>query len=63
MELARLYDQYRIEQTSLKDNLQFDMVKRIEAYRRNIDLYNSYGLPKSSTSIPSQTDLSLHNKL
>jgi len=62
MELARLYDQYRNEQTHNKDDLQFDMIKRIEAYRRNIDLFNSYGLPKSSTSIPSQTDLPLHNK-
>jgi hypothetical protein len=58
MELTRLlYDQYRFERETIKDDLQFDMIKRIEDYRRNIDLYNSFGLPKSNTSISSQTDI------
>jgi hypothetical protein len=58
MELTRLlYDQYRFERETIKDDLQFDMIKRIEDYRRNIDLYNSFGLPKSNTSISSQTGI------
>lgn len=60
MELTRLlYDQYRYERESYKEELQFDMIKRIEDYRRNIDIYNSFGLPKSTSSIPSQTDIPL----
>ena len=60
MELTRLlYDQYRYERDHFKEDLQFDMIKRIEDYRRNIDLYNSFGLPKSSSSIPSQNDIPL----
>lgn len=59
MELTRLlYDQYRYERDNFKEDLQFDMVKRIEDYRRNINLYNSFGLtPKSNPS--SQTEIPL----
>jgi hypothetical protein len=60
MELTRLlYDQYKYERETFKDELQFDMIKRLEEYRRNIDLYNSFGLPKSSSSINSQTEIPL----
>ena len=60
MELTRLlYDQYKYERENYKEDLQFDMIKRIEDYRRNINLYNSFGLPKSSTSIPSQGEIPL----
>lgn len=61
MELAKnLYDQYKNERASFREDIQFDMIKRIEDYRRNIDLYNSFGLsPKSNTSIPSQTSIPL----
>ncbi len=48
MEVTKLlYDQYRFENNLIKEDIQFDMIKRIEAYRRNVDLYNSYGLPKT----------------
>lgn len=60
MELTRLlYDQYRYERETFKEDLQFDMIKRIEDYRRNIDLYNSFGLPKSTSSIDSQKEIPL----
>lgn len=60
MELTRLlYDQYRYERETYKEDMQFDMIKRIEDYRRNIDLYNSFNLPKSNTSIPSQNEIPL----
>jgi hypothetical protein len=60
MELTRLlYDQYRYERETFKDEMQFDTIKRLEDYRRNIDLYNSFGLPKSSSSITSQTEIPL----
>lgn len=60
MELTRLlYDQYKYERDSYKEDLQFDMIKRIEDYRRNINLYNSFGLPKSTTSISSQSEIPL----
>jgi hypothetical protein len=60
MELTRVYDQYRCERENFKEDLQFNMIKRIEDYRRNIDLYNSYGLmPKSNSSISSQTEIPL----
>lgn len=57
MELARLYNQYRNERETFREDIQFDMIKRIEDYRRNIDIYNSYGLPKSSTRIGSQGEI------
>ena len=60
MELTRLlYDQYKYERENYKEDMQFNMVKRIEDYRRNINLYNSFGLAKSSTSIPSQGEIPL----
>lgn len=60
MELTRLlYDQYKYERENYKEDIQFDMIKRIEDYRRNINLYNSFGLPKSNSSIPSQAEIPL----
>jgi hypothetical protein len=53
-----LYEKYELEKENLKDDLQFDMIKRIEAYRRNIDLYNSYGLIKSNPNIPASNKTS-----
>jgi hypothetical protein len=60
MELTRLlYDQYKYERESYKEDLQFDMIKRIEDYRRNINLYNSFGLPKSNSTISSHGEIPL----
>lgn len=60
MELTRLlYDQYKYERDNYKEDMQFDMIKRIEDYRRNINLYNSFGLPKSNTNISSQGEIPL----
>lgn len=61
MELTKhLYDQYKNSKSSFREDIQFDMIKRIEDYRRNIDLYNSFGLnSKSNTNISSQTSIPL----
>jgi hypothetical protein len=58
MEYARLlYDQYKYENDATKHEIQFDMIKRIEDYRRNVNMYNSFGLVKSENSIPSQSSI------
>jgi hypothetical protein len=58
METARtLYDQYTFAKDHIHDDLQFDMIKRIEAYRKDIDNYNSYGLSKSAKVISSQPNI------
>jgi hypothetical protein len=57
METRILYDQYTFAKDHIHDDLQFDMMKRIDAYRKNIDNYNSYGLPKTDKSIPSNSDI------
>ena len=58
MEHTRLlYDQYRIEKENVKEGSQFDMIKRIEDYRKNVNLYNTLRTTRSNTSISSQTDI------
>ena len=52
-----LYDQYRYEKDTAKEGVQTDMIKRIEDYRRNVNLYNTLRTVKSNTSISSQTDV------
>ena len=54
-----LYDQYKYEKEAVKDEIQFDMIKRIEDYRRNVNLFNSFGLTRSNNSIPSHTNFSI----
>jgi len=49
-----LYDQYAFAKENIRDELQFDMIKRIEDYRKNIDLFNSYGLSKTQKTANSQ---------
>ena len=50
-----LYDQYRYEKNNATQEIQFDMVKRIEDYRRNVNLYNSLSSIRSDKSIPDTT--------
>jgi hypothetical protein len=62
MESTRLlYDQYKFEKAAERDETQITMVKRIEDYRRNVDLYNSMRSIPSDKSIPSQTKISIKN--
>jgi hypothetical protein len=50
-----LYDQYAFAKENIHDDLQFDMIKRIENYRKNVDLFNSYGLSKPLKTVPPQS--------
>ena len=52
-----LYDQYKYEKDTAKEGVQTDMIRRIEDYRRNVNLYNTLRTVKSNTSISSQTDI------
>ena len=36
-----LYDQYRTEKENTSQPQETDIIKRLEAYRRNIDLFNT----------------------
>lgn len=61
MELTRLlYDQYRYEKATTKEVPQFDMIKRIEDYRRNCNLYNTIRTIPSNSSISSTSDIPAH---
>ena len=55
MEFTRLlYDQYSHEKEATKDEaVHFDMIKRIEDYRRNVNLYNTLRINKSGKTLPS----------
>jgi len=58
MEFTRLlYDQYRYEKATTKEEPQFDMIKRIEDYRKNCDLYNSIRSIPSDRSISSTSEI------
>lgn len=58
MEFTRLlYDQYRYEKDTTKEVTQFDMIKRIEDYRRNCNLYNTIRTIPSDRSISSTSDI------
>jgi hypothetical protein len=51
-----LYDQYKYEKENTHDGIQNDVIKRIENYRRDVNLYNSLRTIPSDRSIQSQKD-------
>lgn len=55
MESRKLYSLYEIEKKSTRAESSFDMITRIEDYRRNIDLYNSFGLTSSKSISSAKT--------
>jgi hypothetical protein len=60
MESTRLlYDQYRFEKAAVEEETRFDMIKRIEDYRNNVNLYNSLRTIPSDKSIASQKEISI----
>lgn len=60
MESTRLlYDQYRFEKAAVQEDIRFDMIKRIEDYRKNVNLYNSLSSIPSDRSIASQKNISI----
>ncbi len=60
MESTRLlYDQYKFEKEATREDVRFDMIKRIEDYRNNVNLYNSIRTIRSDRSIPSETEISI----
>lgn len=60
MESTRLlYDQYRFEKAAVEEETHFDMMKRIEDYRKNVNLYNSLRTIPSDKSITSQKEISI----
>jgi len=63
MESTRLlYDQYKVEKASTNEGIQNDVIKRIEDYRRNVNLYNTLRTIPSDKSISSQTDTKQRHK-
>ena len=58
MEFTRLlYDQYKHEKEHTKEVSDFDMIKRIEDYRRNCNNYNTMRTVRSDRSISSQNEI------
>ena len=63
MENTRLlYDQYKVEKETTHEGVQTDVIKRIEDYRRDVNLYNSLRTIPSDKSISSQTDVKQRKK-
>jgi len=58
-----LYGQYKFEKEATKDEIRFDMIKRIEDYRRNVNLFNTLSSIKSSTSTPPPPNTWYHSIL
>lgn len=58
MESTRLlYDQYRYEKSTAKEEIKTDVIKRLEDYRRNVNLYNTMQTVRSNSSISSQHEI------
>lgn len=61
MEFTRLlYDQYRYEKDTTKDVPQIDMIKRLEDYRKNCNMYNTIRSIPSDRSISSTSEIKVN---
>ncbi len=58
-----LYNQYKYEkEATVKNEIEFDMVKRLEEYRRNVNLYNSLRTVGSDKSISSDKEIPIEHR-
>lgn len=46
----KLYQEYENEKKDQKVVPEFDLVKHLENYKRNVDFYNSYGIKQKRTN-------------
>ena len=58
----KLFKEYQAEKESQKVVPEFDLVKYLQNYKRNVDFYNSYGLkPKPRDPFDSKRPLGENN--